>query len=206
MTNSAVYERQRYLTLNTPSCAAVIGLGGTGTWTAIFLAMSGVRQLHLMDFDRLEVSNLNRLPYTEDDLGKQKTDAAAELIRRMRSDTDIYIHQEANELSMGIVNNSGYIGRDIIFFDCTDKLRTQRMIYDYAIKHNNRYIRVGYDGTHMTVCDYVGLSTGSEDESGYRITPSWVCPAVVAAGLAVSKAMLKTKQDVSLDISQIGAK
>lgn len=206
MTNQSIYNRQANLPLMNIYCAAVVGLGGTGTWTALFLAMAGAHQLHLMDFDRLEASNLNRLPYAEDDLGKQKTEVAAELIKRIRPDTEIYIHQEANELSLSLVTKSGFNGSDVWFFDCTDKLRTQRMIYEFTAKHKNKYIRCGYDGLHMTVCDYVGLSAGSDDEAGYRITPSWVCTPAVAAGIAVGKAMLATKQDVSIGINEIGAK
>jgi hypothetical protein len=81
------------------------------------------------------------------------------------------------------------------------------MLYEYASSRGIQYIRVGYDGTHMTIADYVTpFSTREDDEGGYAVTASWVCPAAVAAGLAVSKVMLNTDQDISTDIREIGAR
>ena len=39
---------------------AIAGLGGLGSHVAIFLARIGVGHLHLIDFDRVELTNLNR--------------------------------------------------------------------------------------------------------------------------------------------------
>lgn len=200
-----IYNRQRALHLATPAESIVVGLGGTGTWTALFLAMSGVQTLHLMDFDILETSNLNRLPYTEDELGMSKVSAASSLLKRLRPAVNIMAYQEASSLTldMAILSSTG----PTVIFDCTDKIRIQRMLYGYSVAKSIPYIRVGYDGTHMTIADYVTpFSTMEDDEGGYSVVASWVCPAAVAAGIAVSKVMLKTNQDISLDIREIGAR
>ena len=42
---------------------AVCGLGGLGSNIAIALARAGVGHLHLIDFDRVDISNLNRQQY-----------------------------------------------------------------------------------------------------------------------------------------------
>lgn len=62
---------------------AVCGLGGLGSNVAIALARAGVGHLHLMDFDRVDVSNLNRQQYTVDQLGLPKTQALADTLRRI---------------------------------------------------------------------------------------------------------------------------
>lgn len=54
---------------------AVAGLGGLGSLIALSLARTGVGQLHLVDFDVVEPSNLNRQQYRVTHLGKQKTEA-----------------------------------------------------------------------------------------------------------------------------------
>ena len=56
----------------------IAGLGGLGSHIAFALARTGVGQLHLVDFDTVEPSNLNRQCYRVCDLGKPKTQALAE--------------------------------------------------------------------------------------------------------------------------------
>jgi hypothetical protein len=48
------------------------------------------------------------------------------------------------------------------------------------------------------------LSISDEDNGGYAITPSWVCPAVLSAALGVEKALLCTNQEIAMEISQLG--
>ncbi len=55
--------------------AAVCGLGGLGSNVAISLARSGIGNLILIDFDRVDLSNLNRQQYSVSQLGMYKTEA-----------------------------------------------------------------------------------------------------------------------------------
>lgn len=58
---------------------AVLGVGGLGGWSALNLACCGIGELLLVDFDRVELSNLNRqVLYSEADIGRFKAEAAAE--------------------------------------------------------------------------------------------------------------------------------
>ena len=56
----------------------IAGLGGLGSHIAVFLARAGVQHLHLVDFDRVDESNLNRQHYFLRDIGRLKTEALAE--------------------------------------------------------------------------------------------------------------------------------
>lgn len=58
----------------------IAGLGGLGSHIAFALARTGVGHLHLVDFDIVEPSNLNRQCYRICDLGKQKTEALADAL------------------------------------------------------------------------------------------------------------------------------
>mgnify|MGYP002603664626 CR=1 FL=1 len=60
--------------------AAVCGLGGLGSNIALALARAGLGTLHLIDFDRVELSNLNRQQYSFSQLGLYKTEALRENI------------------------------------------------------------------------------------------------------------------------------
>lgn len=62
---------------------AVCGLGGLGSNIAIALARAGVGNLHLIDFDKVDISNLNRQQYFVKQLGMNKTEALAENLREI---------------------------------------------------------------------------------------------------------------------------
>lgn len=62
---------------------AIAGLGGLGSNIAVSLARAGVGELFLVDFDRVEISNLNRQQYETADLGRLKTEALHERLLRI---------------------------------------------------------------------------------------------------------------------------
>jgi molybdopterin-synthase adenylyltransferase len=65
---------------------AVLGVGGLGGWSALNLACCGVGEMLLLDFDRVELTNLNRqVLYTESDIGRFKAVAAAERLKAFNS-------------------------------------------------------------------------------------------------------------------------
>lgn len=57
---------------------AVCGLGGLGSNIATALARAGVGKLILIDFDRIDITNLHRQQYKANQIGKYKTEALAE--------------------------------------------------------------------------------------------------------------------------------
>ena len=57
---------------------AVCGLGGLGSNIAITLARAGVGKLILIDFDRVDITNLHRQQYKVNQIGMNKTDALSE--------------------------------------------------------------------------------------------------------------------------------
>ncbi|MGN1111442.1 MAG: sulfur carrier protein ThiS adenylyltransferase ThiF [Oscillospiraceae bacterium] len=59
----------------------IAGLGGLGSNIATALARSGIGHLTLVDFDTVELSNINRQAYTIAQIGKPKTEALCEIIR-----------------------------------------------------------------------------------------------------------------------------
>lgn len=59
---------------------AVAGLGGIGSNVVVSLARCGIGHLHLVDFDTVDLSNLNRQAYTIEHLGRLKTEALKELL------------------------------------------------------------------------------------------------------------------------------
>lgn len=67
----------------TAASVAVCGLGGLGSNIAIALARAGVGRLHIIDFDRVDISNLNRQQYYPEQLGLYKAEALYDTLSRI---------------------------------------------------------------------------------------------------------------------------
>lgn len=98
---------------------AVCGLGGLGSNIAIALARAGVGHLHLIDFDRVDVTNLNRQQYFVRQLGLLKTDALQETL------TDIapYCDITTNSVKITEDNFAQLLEKEDIIceaFDCSE--------------------------------------------------------------------------------------
>ena len=68
---------------------AVCGLGGLGSNIAIALARAGIGKLILIDFDRVDISNLHRQQYKANQIGLHKADALAENLLEIAPYTEI---------------------------------------------------------------------------------------------------------------------
>lgn len=69
---------------------AVVGLGGLGSNIAVALTRLGIGHLYLYDFDKVELSNLNRQYYFLDDIGKYKADALLTHLRQINPYADFH--------------------------------------------------------------------------------------------------------------------
>ena len=73
----------------TSATVAICGLGGLGSNIAIALARAGIGKLILIDFDRVDLSNLHRQQYRATQIGRYKTEALAENLREIAPYTEI---------------------------------------------------------------------------------------------------------------------
>lgn len=67
----------------------IAGTGGIGSNVAMCLVRGGVRRLKLVDFDRVDATNLNRQFYFRDQVGRCKVDMLAQNLMRIAADLDI---------------------------------------------------------------------------------------------------------------------
>ena len=72
----------------------IVGAGGLGSPVAVYLALAGVGTLGIVDFDVVDVSNLQRqiLHYTRD-VGRPKVVSAMETIKEYNPDTNVVLHE-----------------------------------------------------------------------------------------------------------------
>ncbi len=191
-----IYQRQRLLTnLHIPNIATVVGCGGTGYWTALLLAMSGVSELILIDTDSIDLTNLNRLPVNSVEVGRLKIDILKNHILHIRPNCNVIICDRLiTKSDIGILEGS--------VFCCTDNIQSQQIIQAYCTKNKLKYQRIGYDGTILNVSRSFPLSFEKEPVNGYQYVPSWVIPAVLSAALGVASQLYKNIS-ITEDIGKI---
>ena len=68
---------------------AICGLGGLGSNVAVALARAGIGKLVLIDYDRVDISNLHRQQYKASQIGCYKTDALLENLSEIAPYTEI---------------------------------------------------------------------------------------------------------------------
>ena len=110
----------------------IIGLGGLGCPLLTYLTASGVGKIGIVDFDRVEISNLNRQTlFSPSDIGKFKVLQAKKMIKKINKKIKIIPFQKK-------LNNKNidkiFKGFDIIC-DGTDNFKTRYLINDYCFKN-----------------------------------------------------------------------
>ena len=73
---------------------AVCGLGGLGSNIAIALVRAGIGKLILIDFDRVDITNLHRQQYKANQVGMNKTDALMVNLREIAPYIELETHTE----------------------------------------------------------------------------------------------------------------
>ena len=73
---------------------AICGLGGLGSNIAISLARTGVGKLILIDFDRVDITNLHRQQYKANQIGMNKTDALRDNLLEITPYIELEMHTE----------------------------------------------------------------------------------------------------------------
>ena len=108
----------------------IVGVGGLGCPAALYLAAAGVGRIGLVDFDRVDASNLQRqVLFTRDDLGEQKVDAAARRLRQLNPDVTIERHAVRLDADNGISLLDSY---DLVL-DGSDNFTTRYLVNDAAV-------------------------------------------------------------------------
>ena len=139
--------------------AVIVGCGGLGTNAAVHLAGAGIGRLLLVDFDAVEVRNLNRqFFYTKGDIGKEKCGLLAERLRAYAPDTEIKSRCARFEPSFAY-------GYDLVVI-AVDNIQTRREINAYSRKSKTPCINGSIDGFFGTAYLYIPGKTPDLEAAG----------------------------------------
>ncbi|MFF0725822.1 HesA/MoeB/ThiF family protein [Streptomyces sp. NPDC004134] len=130
----------------------VLGVGGTGGAAAWHLAASGVGHLHVVDDDRVELSNLNRqLLYAEADVGRRKAEAAVARLAGLNPDIrvtgEVRRVATAAELAALVVSSPPY---DVFVLGADGPPQIRRWANRACLAAGLPWVDGGYSGPLVT--------------------------------------------------------
>jgi sulfur-carrier protein adenylyltransferase/sulfurtransferase len=124
----------------------IVGAGGLASSAAPYLAAAGVGTLGVVDFDRVDLSNLNRqIVHGTGDVGRLKTESLKESIERINPDVKVMPYN----VRLTAENALDIIGGFDVVMDATDNLDTKFLLNDASYFLNKPYVfggAVQFDG------------------------------------------------------------
>ena len=182
---------------------ALVGLGGLGAPAAAALAAGGIRELRLIDGDRVELSNLPRQPlYTPADIGRAKVEVAAERLRASFPEVRLTTHRERLEHDSA----ARLLAGAAVILDGTDSFASKVLLNQAAIAFGIPLVHagvLGMDGQLFTIlpgetaCLRCLFSEVPPDDELASCQQAGVLGAVVAAvGMAAAREVAAVLRDV----------
>ena len=156
----------------------LIGAGGLGSPASLYLAAAGVGTIGIVDFDVVDLSNLQRqVVHTSDRVGERKVESARLTINALNPDVTVVAHEE-----MLVAENVERIikGYDVIL-DGTDTFETRYILNDAAVA-------AGIPVVHASVFRFEGQLTTFVPFEGpcYRCLYPTPPPPELAPGCSVA--------------------
>tara|TARA_Y100001935_G_scaffold234822_1_gene218355 strand:- start:724 stop:1473 length:750 start_codon:yes stop_codon:yes gene_type:complete len=131
----------------------IIGIGGLGCPLLTYLVASGVGTIGIVDYDKVDISNLNRQTlFVPSDVGKFKVNQAKSKISKMNSKININVFKK----KITSKNIESIINKFDIICDGTDNYDTRYLINDQCKKNKKILISAAinkYDG-HLYKFDF----------------------------------------------------
>lgn len=124
------------------SKVTVVGLGALGTVAAASLAMAGVGNLILIDFDTIETSNLNRqLFFRPTDVGRSKVTVAAQVLQNINPNINIETLNTSIEKAP-----KDQLKKSTVIVEGLDTFRVRRWVNSFIIETNIPLVSGGMYG------------------------------------------------------------
>ncbi|WP_328514782.1 adenylyltransferase/sulfurtransferase MoeZ [Mycolicibacterium palauense] len=115
----------------------VIGAGGLGSPTLLYLAAAGVGTIGIVEFDVVDESNLQRqIIHGQSDIGRSKAQSARDSIREVNPLVDVRLHEFRLEPDNAVELFEQY---DLIL-DGTDNFATRYLVNDAAVLAGKPYV------------------------------------------------------------------
>lgn len=163
---------------------AVCGLGGLGSNIATALSRAGVGKLILIDFDKVDITNIHRQQYKVRQIGMFKTDALQENLNEINP----YIETEVHTTCLDENNAAGLLAGADIICEAFDNAEAKANLVNFVLeKMPDKYI--------VAASGMAGIGSGNEIKTRKISKKFYVCgdeksDVTDEVGLIVSRVMI----------------
>ncbi|WP_183134827.1 molybdopterin-synthase adenylyltransferase MoeB, partial [Pseudomonas savastanoi] len=107
------------------SRALIVGVGGLGSPVALYLAAAGVGELHLADFDHVDLTNLQRqIIHDTQSIGQAKVDSALARLKAINPEITLVAHRSALDTD----SLEAAVQAVDLVLDCSDNFATREAV------------------------------------------------------------------------------
>jgi len=112
------------------SRALIVGVGGLGSPVALYLAAAGVGELHLADFDTVDLTNLQRqIIHDSQSVGQRKVDSAIARLSAMNPEVTLVAHRAAMDQD----SLASAVEAVDLVLDCSDNFTTREAVNEACV-------------------------------------------------------------------------
>jgi len=134
----------------------LLGAGGLGSPAAYYLAAAGIGNIGIVDFDQVDLSNLQRqIIHSTERIGMLKTESAKKTIQALNPDVNVTLYNEKIDSSniLSIIKDYDYV------VDGSDNFPTRYLVNDACVMENKTLI-------HGSIYRFEGQVTVFKPNSG----------------------------------------
>ena len=163
---------------------AICGLGGLGSNISISLARAGVGKLILIDFDRVDITNLHRQQYKANQIGRYKTDALKENLLEIAP----YVEIKTITEKITEKNCSHLLQHADIICEAFDNAEAKAMLVNGVLEHlPNGYL---VSGSGMAGMDTPNTIKTKKISKKFYLCGDEVSDVATSVGLVAPRVML----------------
>jgi len=109
----------------------IVGMGGLGCPVALYLSNLGIKNIGIVDYDKVDFSNLNRqILFNTKDIGKFKVIQAKKFLQKVNKKIKINVYK----VKIIKKNVQKILNKYDIICDCSDNFTTRYLLNDFCVK------------------------------------------------------------------------
>lgn len=135
-------EGQRKLAEST---VGIFGQGGLGSPATIYLTVAGVGRLIIADYQKPELSNLNRqILHWERDVEEGRTKVQSSINKLAQLNSDVKVETVSEKVTEN--NIDGIFGDADLIVDCLDSFEVRYLMNDFCLAHGTPFVHAAVEG------------------------------------------------------------